>query len=350
MADKTSNDKTLSTLCQCRNILLNKLKNEINKDVTNNKQLCDQFDCDNKYLINILNKLHLAKENLSPVIEEIISNAAKLTTDDYKSLKESNHPICSVTTAQFAGAVEASKLLYEINEDLNDHEKSIKKEKERTKDNEYAINAFVYPQTTVNANSSERIFIDKELMRQLIELHDLLGDTIHRLKLSESSGGTDVLYSRAASPKPSKKSSATYLSPKQSRSGELRMSKTLLTGRADKSPRGSNISISKGGSLVTKGSVTCDASKCENPRTCPILRSSSVGPPIKQKPKKKLNCYAKKTKSQVDAKKRAKQEKKMKKKMEKQRKKEMKRRQKAAKKAAKQNKKSKGYTCCKKKK
>lgn len=384
MADTDKvNDKTLLTLCKCREMLVNKLKNETFRNFEKNKEICEQFQCDNRYLLNIINKLSMAKENLNPVIEEIISSASKLNKDDYKHLKEKNDPICSVTTAQFAGAVEASKLLYEINADLNEHDKKARKQINRVQPGnettDFAINAFVYP-TTINGNSAERIFIDKELMQQLIDLHELLGDTITRLKVRESGGASGYYSTKSPSSKPSKKGTCCKkkepkkqvqsrpISPQRSvqrippGTPSPRMSRTLITGDPNKSssktylkvkeiksPNGSKteLSIRKADSVRVESSPVRTVVVTEKP-LCQQIEIKDQEKE-KEKEKKKKKCCPKKTKSDVDAKKKAKQEAKLKKKLEKQRKKEIKKQEKEAKKGTKK-KKSKSYTCCKKKK
>lgn len=372
---ETTHDKTLLTLCKCRNILLNKLRSESLKSFDQNKELCEQFECDNKQLLNILYKLRMAKENLNPVIQEIIGSASKISKDDYKSLKGQNDPICSVTTAQFAGAIEASKLLYEINAALNEHGNNVKKQANQQQSEnekaEFAVNAFVYPQTTIVPSNTERIFIDKDLMQQLIELHDLLGDTIHRLKVR--SGDTSGMYStRTPSAKSSKKSYCCKkteskkrmqnrpISPQQSyqttrpQSPSPRMSRTLITGDPNKMSSGSKTSLratERKSPLCSKTDISLKKTESLRMNTYEPYqtRNITIAPEERETKQKKKKCCPKKTKSEVDGKKKAKQEAKMKKKMEKQRKKEMKKREKAAKKSMK-HKKSKGYTCFKKKK
>lgn len=398
----SAKDRTLDTLCHCRKLLLSKLKNENEKSIFEQKEQCEKYECDNQFLLNILNKLFRAKESLNPVIEEIIQNASNLTVEDYKSLKGSNEPICSVTTAQFAGAVEASKLLYEINEHLNEADKKVAKKAE-FETNEFAMNAFVYSTSTVplrNKNSSERISIDKELMQQLIELHDLLGDTIRRLKLSSNntpiySTKTTKSATRKASCSPcckskskrtveatstssfspplcqqsprgsktslnrtgrSSRTSLTRTSP--TRTSPTRTSKTSLTAR-DK--RSSNTSLKQSTTPktekiksprasrtnVTLGPIKCDPNICPQSDACPSLNPHLYTNP--QPTKKK--CCAKKSKSQnalKDAKKKEKREMKLRKKLEKQRQKELKRREKQARKGGKKPGGQK-TTCCGKK-
>lgn len=403
---ESENDKTLSTLCQCRNILLSKLNGENKSNV--NQNLCERFICENEHLIKILNKLHLAKESLNPVIEEIISSASKLTSEDYKNMRGNCEPICSVTTAQFAGAVEASKLLYEINEHLNDADKHWSSNNENQIKNEFTVNTIVVPEAgAVPATSADRIFIDKELMQQLIELHDLLGDTIKRLRLTES-GVTSATYSQRASKKssrfsycgPCKKAKSSALMPatsskppclrinesqfqpqpqpppqpkfqpppQQSRPQSPRTSQTLIRGSVQKSPKTSNTSLANKTSSTKKISpkksdeksltfapLKCDLAKCPDAASCPIAKAGQLQlqpPPHPDKKKIKLKCCPKKTKSQIalnEAKKKKKQEEKLKKKLEKQRQNEMKRREKEAKRATKGKKPKQTFTCCKKK-
>lgn len=143
----------------------------------------DLKDLDKHYITKILQKLYLARKNLSPVIDEIINSATKISATEIAALKYSKSPLCSVTTKQISDAIKASKMFQEVSEELNKKNKNktslIVGETFRFPCSYTVMNMMVVPNEMAE---TDRIYIDKDLMLQLIEVYELLGKTIERLK------------------------------------------------------------------------------------------------------------------------------------------------------------------------
>lgn len=147
---------------------------------------CNQtVDCNS--CKNILEKLYVAKSSMIPVIDEIIHSASAISNTDYKW--KSKASICSVSIEKFAGALKASKILEEVNFNLskiNDVQRDLELNLPNT---DVIINTLCYADCAANPQTlgpNDRVYINKELMRQLIELHEFLGMTIYRLKETEN--------------------------------------------------------------------------------------------------------------------------------------------------------------------
>lgn len=144
----------------------------------------DWKNLDEKCITRNLQKLYLARKKLSPVIDEIINSATRISATEIAALKYSNSPLCSVTTKQISDAINASKMFQEVNEELN------KKNKNKTSliigetfrfptSSHTVMNVMIVPNDNAK---TDRVYIDKDLMLQLIEVYELLGKTIEKLK------------------------------------------------------------------------------------------------------------------------------------------------------------------------
>lgn len=311
----------------------------------------------NQYILNILQKLQMAKQNLSPVIEEIISCASTMSIMDYKQLCTKNSPLCTVTAAQFAGAIQASKLLYEVNEHLNQVDKGKPCKCNQLFNADITVNTLTYPDNRIdsrNVSNCDRIFIDKELMQQLIELHELLGDTIQRLRMKQEQ--TDCYG------EPSECTMVTSQSKRQMYPDNY--SKSSLQSRCSKSAE--KDSGGKEGTfsydhqehyLSYNLTPTNNPVTCPNPQKCPVLSqmdpkmlSFSQESTYTKAESRKKSCCPKKGPSESEIKKRKKREKKLRKlqkKQEKQAKKAQKKREKEARKSQCPRKKRNLSSCCK---
>lgn len=137
-------------------------------------------------ITRILQKLYLARKSLNPVIDEIISSAAKMPSTAVK-VQCSNKPLCILTRNQFSGAVTAGKLFQEVTEELSTHKSNPTKETMNFSMPETIINmAFCKSKKKKKKKGleefPEKIYIDKELMLQLIELYEVLDKTIKQLR------------------------------------------------------------------------------------------------------------------------------------------------------------------------
>lgn len=144
----------------------------------------DWKNLDKQCITRILQKLYLARKNLSPVIDEIINSATRISATEIAALKYSNSPLCSVTTKQISDAINASKMFQEVNEELNKKNKNktslIVGETFRFPSSSHTVmNVMVVPDDNAG---TDRVYIDKDLMLQLIEVYELLGKTIEKLK------------------------------------------------------------------------------------------------------------------------------------------------------------------------
>lgn len=142
-------------------------------------------------ITTILQKLYLARRSLNPVIDEIINSASKMPPTIKSQCDDK--PLCILTRNQFSGAVTAGKLFQEVTEELSNH---------RSTHIQEAIN-FSIPETIINMafckkkkkrkdleEFPDQIYIDKELMLQLIELYEVLDKTIRQLRQQKDSTST----------------------------------------------------------------------------------------------------------------------------------------------------------------
>lgn len=136
--------------------------------------------CSDESCAYLLDQLSVAKENITPVIDHIINHASIFTNTDFTSNYNS---CCYLTGEQFGGAIIASRILNSVNDNLNKIEE---------------IRSLNLPGVEVIVNTAacvsdcvadpsaltglDRIYIDKDLIRQLIELHEFMGMTIYRLR------------------------------------------------------------------------------------------------------------------------------------------------------------------------
>lgn len=146
---------------------------------------------DRTHVNKILQKLYLARRILNPVIDEIITTAS--TISETELTVATSTPLCSLSKQEYKGAVRASQIFKEVNDEL------IRKYRKVPL---FAGTNFHFPssKTIVNMVSvagnkcqsrnilevADRIYIDKELMLQLIDLYEILGETIRRLREKEN--------------------------------------------------------------------------------------------------------------------------------------------------------------------
>lgn len=137
----------------------------------------------------ILQKLYFARRILNPVIDEIITTASTISETELSV--SANVPLCSLSKQEYRGALRASQIFREVNEELVHKYNKIPFIAEnhfRFPTSKTIVNMVVAPTHSQNKNvleAADRIYIDKELMLQLIELYEVLGDTIRRLKEKE---------------------------------------------------------------------------------------------------------------------------------------------------------------------
>lgn len=151
-------------------------------------------DCflEREYLCEILQKLNTALKILNPVIDEIISTATIMSDEELGVAKD--FPLCSISKQEYRGALTASHIFRDINSELLSKYRN--KPLVRGKNfcfpssNTIISMALSSKKSSKNKNLLEiadRIYIDKELMLKLIELYEMLGETIQKLREKEIS-------------------------------------------------------------------------------------------------------------------------------------------------------------------
>lgn len=180
---RTQNCKS-KNVPDCENFFIQSIENT--KQCENYQECQNQnFDCDSCQ--NLLEKLYLAKSNMIPVIDEIINSASIFTSTDCKMRNKTT--ICSVSVEKFVGALKASKILEEVHTNLSKTNHLDDRFDFNLPNTDVIINTLCYADCAVNPEKlgpNDRVYINKDLMRQLIELHEFLGLTIHRLREAET--------------------------------------------------------------------------------------------------------------------------------------------------------------------
>lgn len=146
---------------------------------------------DRTHVNKILQKLYLARRILNPVIDEIITTAS--TISETELTIATNTPLCSLSKQEYRGAVRASQIFKEVNDELIRKYKKvplIASKNFRFPTSKTIVNMVTVPNKCQNKSILEvadRIYIDKELMLQLIDLYEILGETIRKLREKEHS-------------------------------------------------------------------------------------------------------------------------------------------------------------------
>lgn len=144
---------------------------------------------DREYISKIMLKLHLARRILNPVIDEIISTATIMSQTELTAAH--SFPLCSLSKEEYHGALRASQIFKDINEELLN---KCKNKPLLTGKNfcfptsKTVVNMVLAQSRSPNRSILEvadRIYIDKDLMLKLIELYEMLGETIRRLREKE---------------------------------------------------------------------------------------------------------------------------------------------------------------------
>lgn len=166
---KPSDDITSATRIPTLKIIDNPGTEELIKEV------------DTGCISRVLQKLYLARRSLNPVIDEIINNASKFSSTD---VRHGCEPVCTLTQRHIAGAINAGKIFQEVTNELHKKRNSgtvIVGETFRFPSSHTIVNIAFVPenQSAVDIN---RIYIDKELVLQLIDLYEMLGRTIEQIK------------------------------------------------------------------------------------------------------------------------------------------------------------------------
>lgn len=158
--------------------------------------ICDRLSETNRSLdraqvAKILQKLYLARRILNPVIDEIITTASTISETELTTAQ--NSPICSLSKQDYKGALRASQIFKEVNEELI--QKYNKLPLVAGKNFRFPTSRTIVNMVATSSNKNQnksilevadRIYIDKSLMLQLIDLYEILGETIKRLKEKES--------------------------------------------------------------------------------------------------------------------------------------------------------------------
>lgn len=145
---------------------------------------------DGEYLTNVVQRLYVAREILNPAIDEIITTATIMSQTQLTAAR--NSPLCSLSKQDFQGALKASQIFNAINQELTykyNNKPLLIAKNFRFPLTKPIVNLALLPNQNQHKNIVEvadRIYIDKELMLKLIELYEILGETIQRLREKES--------------------------------------------------------------------------------------------------------------------------------------------------------------------
>lgn len=164
--------------------------NQPNSAIPSENPATNKEDEEDEIFRRILEKLYVAYLDLSPIIDEIINSAHVVAAPHLGQMLESvNCPVCSVTQEQFESAMKASKLVQEVNNEviLN------------AKHNMDLLNGDIihFPVADLVVNTAHqilytnffnqgskthnRIFIEKHVVDQLMELYNLLHRALKEL-------------------------------------------------------------------------------------------------------------------------------------------------------------------------
>lgn len=161
----------------------------------------DRKSIEMEYMGRVVQKLHVARKILNPVIDEIITTATIMSETELTA--SHNAPLCSLSRTEYQGALRASQIFNEINQELSEKYRNkplIVGKNFRFPMRKPIITMACFPKKSKSKTSSnssvveakDRIYIDKELMLKLIELYEMLGETIKRLKHQQSTQRTSA--------------------------------------------------------------------------------------------------------------------------------------------------------------
>lgn len=142
------------------------------------------------YMGKVMQKLHLARRILNPVIDEIITTATIMSETELTA--SNSTPLCSLSRTEYQGALRASQIFNEVNQELTQKYRNRplfvgKNFRFPLTKPIITMSCFASKSKSKNAIEKERIYIDKELMLKLIELYEILGETIKKLKQKQGS-------------------------------------------------------------------------------------------------------------------------------------------------------------------
>ncbi|XP_065157288.1 uncharacterized protein [Atheta coriaria] len=131
---------------------------------------------------NNMTRLKTAYRYLTPIIDDIISRATSYTHQEFKELLIKRQPICSISYTQYIRAYQASEIINQVGEELGSVNKNLPCEVDFTVNNVATIKREDLLENI--ERMADRIFIDRDLMKQLVNLHELITETIRKLKTS----------------------------------------------------------------------------------------------------------------------------------------------------------------------
>ncbi|XP_018324043.1 uncharacterized protein LOC108736196 isoform X2 [Agrilus planipennis] len=132
---------------------------------------------------NTLKQLYKARDLLDPVINEIILSASQLTVREIHEFRKDNYPICYITAKQFKDTSDVINMFLKVVEGLSGKRSSLPTNTTSNSlsyFNEIIVNTLylVNKDDPYGSPDEQKVYVDKFVLKELIQLHEVLGCTI----------------------------------------------------------------------------------------------------------------------------------------------------------------------------